>query len=84
MGRSSWVKYPKLGNKKRLKKKLNIYFDFLLLLSSTMSLSITSSVFLKSGQRIPQIGFGTYESTSEEAYTSVKQALEAGYRHIVS
>ncbi|TIA72048.1 hypothetical protein E3P91_02223 [Wallemia ichthyophaga] len=47
-----------------------------------MSLSITSSVFLKSGQRIPQIGFGTYESTSEEAYTSVKQALEAGYRHI--
>ncbi len=31
---------------------------------------------------IPAIGFGTWKSKPEDAYESVKAALQAGYRHI--
>lgn len=38
---------------------------------------------LSNGVKIPKIGFGTWQSKDgEEAYNSVKFALEAGYRHI--
>lgn len=38
---------------------------------------------LSNGVKIPKIGFGTWQTKSgEEAYNSVKWALEAGYRHI--
>ncbi|TIC18920.1 putative aldo-keto reductase [Wallemia mellicola] len=49
-----------------------------------MAFTLTSRVGLQNGKDIPVLGFGTYESSTEEAYTSVKQALEAGYRHIQS
>lgn len=31
---------------------------------------------------IPLLGFGTWQSESEDAYTSVRTALDVGYRHI--
>ncbi|MDD9205323.1 aldo/keto reductase, partial [Georgenia sp. 10Sc9-8] len=31
---------------------------------------------------VPQLGFGTWQSEGDEAYTSVRTALEVGYRHI--
>lgn len=38
---------------------------------------------LKNGVRMPKIGLGTWQiPDGEEAYNSVKWALEAGYRHI--
>lgn len=38
---------------------------------------------LYNGVKIPKIGFGTWQTKGgEEAYNSVKWALEAGYRHI--
>lgn len=52
--------------------------------TTKMAFTLTSRVGLQNGKDIPVLGFGTYESSTEEAYTSVKQALEAGYRHIVS
>lgn len=40
------------------------------------------SFALRGGSRIPAIGFGTWKSTPDDAYESVKSALQAGYRHI--
>ncbi len=37
---------------------------------------------LNNGQKIPAIGFGTWKSEPQDAYNSVKAALDAGYRHI--
>ncbi|GKX27936.1 glyoxal reductase [Vallitalea longa] len=37
---------------------------------------------LNNGVTIPQLGFGTFRAEIEEAYNSVKCALENGYRHI--
>jgi glycerol 2-dehydrogenase (NADP+) len=37
---------------------------------------------LENGAVIPAIGFGTWKSKPEDAYESVKTALQAGYRHI--
>lgn len=37
---------------------------------------------LSNGVQIPQLGFGTYKVTVDEAYDSVRNALEVGYRHI--
>ncbi|GBE88582.1 Aldo/keto reductase [Sparassis latifolia] len=51
---------------------------------STMALSLESKLKLRDGNEIPIIGFGTYEIEGREAYTTVKWALEAGYRHIDS
>ena len=39
-------------------------------------------VNLNNGVVIPQLGFGTFRAEIEEAYNSVKCALENGYRHI--
>ncbi|MGN1103556.1 MAG: aldo/keto reductase [Candidatus Coproplasma sp.] len=44
---------------------------------------ITETYTLSNGVKIPKVGFGTWQSKNgEEAYNSVKWALEAGYRHI--
>lgn len=39
---------------------------------------------LSDGNKIPILGFGTYEIDAEDAYEKVTWALEAGYRHIDS
>jgi diketogulonate reductase-like aldo/keto reductase len=44
--------------------------------------SLTDTYTLTNGVKIPVIGFGTWQSSPEDAYNSVKWALEAGYRHI--
>jgi 2,5-diketo-D-gluconate reductase A len=37
---------------------------------------------LNDGQRIPQLGYGTFQVPPEETAAAVRAALEAGYRHI--
>ncbi|PCH42364.1 aldo-keto reductase [Wolfiporia cocos MD-104 SS10] len=49
-----------------------------------MYLNPNSKMKLRDGNEIPIMGFGTYEIDGQEAYTAVKTALEAGYRHIDS
>lgn len=44
---------------------------------------LTDTYTLNNGVKIPVVGFGTWQSADgNEAYNSVKAALEAGYRHI--
>ena len=40
------------------------------------------SIELVSGQTMPILGFGTWQIVGEDAYRSVRAALEVGYRHI--
>jgi diketogulonate reductase-like aldo/keto reductase len=40
------------------------------------------SVPLSGGARMPLLGFGTWQITGDAAYQAVRDALEAGYRHI--
>ncbi|PSN34751.1 Alcohol dehydrogenase [NADP(+)] [Blattella germanica] len=42
----------------------------------------TNSVLLRSGQRMPLLGLGTWQAKDEEIERSVETALEEGYRHI--
>ena len=45
--------------------------------------SLTSTFTLANGNKIPCVGFGTWQSESgEEAYNAVLSALKNGYRHI--
>ena len=44
---------------------------------------INDTYTLSNGVKIPKVGFGTWQTKSgEEAYNSVRWAIEAGYRHI--
>ncbi|WP_374285780.1 aldo/keto reductase [Lactococcus sp.] len=46
-------------------------------------MTLTDTYTLNNGVKIPQVGFGTWQSKDgDEAYNAVKVALEAGYRHI--
>jgi len=46
-------------------------------------MTLTDTYTLANGEKIPQVGFGTWQSKDgEEAYIAVKTALEAGYVHI--
>ncbi|MDR2977476.1 MAG: aldo/keto reductase [Streptococcaceae bacterium] len=46
-------------------------------------MTLTDTYTLSNGVKIPMVGFGTWQSADgDEAYNSVKWALEAGYRHI--
>jgi len=45
-------------------------------------MSELASVALPSGQRIPIVGFGTWQASEEELEAALDNALEAGYRHI--
>ncbi|KAJ7671443.1 aldo-keto reductase [Mycena polygramma] len=47
-------------------------------------LDLHSTLTLNDGNRVPILGFGTYEMSGKEAYNAVTWALEAGYRHIDS
>ncbi|KAH9860774.1 hypothetical protein J1614_012107 [Plenodomus biglobosus] len=50
---------------------------------STKNLSISTSLSLATSKhRIPQIGFGVYQSPPEVCVASCKTALDCGYRHI--
>lgn len=40
------------------------------------------AIQLHNGVLIPQFGYGTYKVRAEDAYRAVRDALEAGYRHI--
>lgn len=39
-------------------------------------------ITLNDGARIPQLGFGVWQVPDDQAYTSVRTALEVGYRHV--
>jgi diketogulonate reductase-like aldo/keto reductase len=45
-------------------------------------MSTKGSFKLNNGVTIPGVGFGTWKSSPEDAYNSVKTALAVGYRHI--
>ncbi len=46
-------------------------------------MSLTDTYTLYNGVKIPQVGFGTWQSADgDEAYHAVLAALNAGYRHI--
>ncbi|ODV98343.1 hypothetical protein PACTADRAFT_31742 [Pachysolen tannophilus NRRL Y-2460] len=45
--------------------------------------TISSKTFtLSDGKKIPAVGLGTWQSSSEDAYNAVATALQNGYRHI--
>ncbi|KAK4686791.1 hypothetical protein P7C73_g3337, partial [Tremellales sp. Uapishka_1] len=44
--------------------------------------SLTGSLKMLDGNSIPQFGLGVYEMSDSETVRCVKQALEAGYKHI--
>ncbi|KAJ7746261.1 aldo-keto reductase [Mycena metata] len=48
------------------------------------TIDLRSTLTLNDGNRVPTLGFGTYELAGKEAYDAVTWALEAGYRHIDS
>ncbi len=41
-----------------------------------------TTIHLDDGSRVPQLGFGTWQLTGEDAYRSSLVALETGYRHL--
>ncbi|KRM94506.1 methylglyoxal reductase [Lentilactobacillus senioris DSM 24302 = JCM 17472] len=43
---------------------------------------LTDTYTLSNGNKIPVVGFGTWQADGDEAYDSVLAALKAGYRHI--
>lgn len=46
-------------------------------------MALTDTYTLYNGVKIPQVGFGTWQSADgDEAYHAVLAALNAGYRHI--
>jgi glycerol 2-dehydrogenase (NADP+) len=44
--------------------------------------NMNTALPLNTGATIPALGFGTWQSRSGEAKTSVAHAIKAGYRHI--
>ncbi|RDL42473.1 Uncharacterized protein BP5553_02452 [Venustampulla echinocandica] len=51
-------------------------------LTSMLSKPDSRKFKINTGSYIPAVGFGTWKSSPEDAYNSVKTALESGYRHI--
>lgn len=47
-----------------------------------MSSNNTDTLSFYTGQKIPAIGLGTWQSPEDEVYVAVLTALKAGYRHI--
>ncbi|CAB0037440.1 unnamed protein product [Trichogramma brassicae] len=45
-------------------------------------MSVSKTVALPTGQRIPIVGFGTWQASEQELEAAIDNALEAGYRHI--
>lgn len=49
-----------------------------------MSISLQSTIKLRSGAAIPQLGYGVYQARGEECERGVVEALRVGYTHIDS
>ena len=49
-----------------------------------MPISIQSTIKLRSGAAIPQLGYGVYQARGEECEKGVAEALRVGYTHIDS
>lgn len=47
-----------------------------------MSADILPTLTLRPGVEIPQLGLGTWQATSGQAYRAVRTALDLGYRHL--
>lgn len=47
-------------------------------------LNINTTLNMPCGHKIPQLGFGVYQTPATEAFDAVTTALNAGYRHIDS
>lgn len=45
-------------------------------------MSLGKRVTLNSGHKIPQLGYGTWQSSPGEVSIGVYEALKAGYKHI--
>lgn len=43
---------------------------------------VTSEILLRSGNKIPSIGFGTYQIAGLACLNAVTEALACGYTHI--
>jgi 2,5-diketo-D-gluconate reductase A len=43
---------------------------------------MTQTITLDGGVEMPMVGFGTWQVTGRPGYEAVRQALEAGYRHL--
>jgi hypothetical protein len=63
-----------------------IPWDFILHLSLlyNMSISLQSTIKLRSGAAIPQLGYGVYQARGDECEKGVAEALRVGYTHIDS
>ena len=48
------------------------------------SLDINSKVELKSGEKIPRLGYGVYQTPSDVAEEVCEHAIKSGYRHVDS
>jgi 2,5-diketo-D-gluconate reductase A len=48
----------------------------------TVSTTTVPTVELNDGHRIPQLGFGVFQVAPENTANTVREALDAGYRHI--
>ncbi|WWC89623.1 uncharacterized protein L201_004548 [Kwoniella dendrophila CBS 6074] len=51
---------------------------------STKTIRADQTILLNNGEKIPQLGFGVYQSPPEVTTKTVTSALEAGYKHIDS
>lgn len=49
-----------------------------------MSITLDSTIPLRSGARIPQLGYGVYQARGEECEKGVAEALKLGYKHVDS
>jgi diketogulonate reductase-like aldo/keto reductase len=49
-----------------------------------MAISIQSTIKLRSGAKIPQLGYGVYQARGEECEKGVAEALKIGYTHVDS
>ena len=45
-----------------------------------MIMTVVKEIILNDGNRIPEIGFGTYKATNGDGYKVVLDAIRAGYR----
>lgn len=59
-----------------------LFKSLILWLILKFSEELPSTITLNNGQKMPIIGLGTHQSIGNSVYQSVKDAINAGYRHI--
>ena len=47
-------------------------------------MSVVPGITLNDGNTIPQLGFGVFQIEPDETAEAVREAIEVGYRHIVT